>query len=850
MRNVEPRAFSLLFTLLAIVPAAASAQAPFSRLQYLTDRLPTGLAVADLNGDGIVDIATANSMPSNTASLLFGLGGGEFALPVNYPAGNGANCIIVADLNADSVADLLVANRYAPFVTILTGTGGGAFSVSSLSTPVNPYDAAAGDFNNDGLLDIIASNTVAKTQTLYVANGFGGYVLSASVGLSAEGRNIAAVDWNGDGYLDMVGTSTFSNCCGSIVFNFGNGAGTFPTGVGLSVGMDPRGFVVEDLNNDNILDIAIVETASNDVRIFQGGPTFGLPTVYPAWTQPLDITINDMNNDGKRDLIVSTAASTVGVLVSTGTGFVPAGLFQVGAMPNEVFVGDVSGDGNIDIVTANSSATAVSVLKGFGNGNFEQPLYFSGLTNTANVIAGDFNLDGRLDAAYPSMFYNIFGVSLGDGGGGFGARTSFTGGVGLHGVVAGDLNNDSKLDIGSIVYNNNRLNYSLGDGAGNFGAPKGNPVGTNPSSAALGDLNSDSYPDIVVANSNDNKISLLLSNGVGGYQNATSVVVGSFAVYATLGDVNNDGLLDAACSVSNAGASVSILLGNGAGGLTPHAAVPTGTGPGFLLIEDVTADGSADLLVAQHVPAQVTFYMGNGTGNFVNTTFISIGVTPTQMILADVNRDGKQDLVVGHTNNFSVLYSGDGIGNFTYSSVLMGVYDRAADFNNDGLPDLIGTSAGGGYNNKFIVNINNGGTPAGVALFGTGTPGCGGKLGINSASPPNINNQNFGIVTSNAPLKSLGALIITDVQDAAGQDVFSIGALLHVDLLLSNQIFLLDIYSDPSGVGFAAAPVPNDTNLINQNFYAQTLWVETGDVCTLSPYGFVSSRGLALTILP
>ena len=88
------------------------------------------MQVADLNGDGIPDIVTAN-YGSDTVSVLLGNGNGTFQPQQTFAAGSGPASVAVADLNGDGKLDLVVGNRNASTVSVLLGNGNGTFQPRS-----------------------------------------------------------------------------------------------------------------------------------------------------------------------------------------------------------------------------------------------------------------------------------------------------------------------------------------------------------------------------------------------------------------------------------------------------------------------------------------------------------------------------------------------------------------------------------------------------------------------------------------------------------------------------------------------------------------------------------------------
>src|SRR5207245_2522825 len=129
---------------------------------YAVGIRPISVAVGDFNGDGHVDLAVANVGTPNSGSdgslsILLGKGDGTLAAAQTYLTGSAPSSVAVADFNGDGILDLGVANHLYPngAVTILLGNRDGTFQ-AGVRFPVSPYPSfvAAGDFNGDGHPDL------------------------------------------------------------------------------------------------------------------------------------------------------------------------------------------------------------------------------------------------------------------------------------------------------------------------------------------------------------------------------------------------------------------------------------------------------------------------------------------------------------------------------------------------------------------------------------------------------------------------------------------------------------------------------------------------------------------------
>ena len=202
---------------------------------------PQGIVAMDFNGDGKADLAvtSANTNSSNyVVTILLGNGDGTFTLGQAYNTGNGDQSIVGGDFTGDGIPDLAVANYYDATVTILVGNGDGTFGapaaqVALPATGAGPFAIVAGDFNNDGKLDLATANFHASTVTILLGNGDGTFTAASSVPATGSGPDgIVAGDFNGDGLLDII-TANYQTTAQSILLGSTNS--TTVTVGGLSI---------------------------------------------------------------------------------------------------------------------------------------------------------------------------------------------------------------------------------------------------------------------------------------------------------------------------------------------------------------------------------------------------------------------------------------------------------------------------------------------------------------------------------------------------------------------------------------------------------------------------------------
>ncbi len=150
--------------------------------------------------------------------------------------GNGAIAAAVGDFNGDGNIDLVTANQIDGTVSLLLGNGGGTFGAPfSINTGNVPYSVAVGDFNRDGLLDVAVVNSSDNNVAILLGDGTGKLRLlqKYSTGASSGPTSVITGDFNGDGILDLVTANSGSS---KVAVLLGNGDGTFQAAVPYATG--------------------------------------------------------------------------------------------------------------------------------------------------------------------------------------------------------------------------------------------------------------------------------------------------------------------------------------------------------------------------------------------------------------------------------------------------------------------------------------------------------------------------------------------------------------------------------------------------------------------------------------
>src|SRR5580765_6690340 len=125
----------------------------------------------------------------------------------DYPNDAGTRGIVVADFDGDGAVDLATANNTSQTVTIFLNrraTGGGFVRAHAYRVSAGPFGIAAGDFNGDGRVDLAVAAADADQIELLMGLGDGAFTRKAPIGAPGSPRGIAVADVNGDGKPDVI----------------------------------------------------------------------------------------------------------------------------------------------------------------------------------------------------------------------------------------------------------------------------------------------------------------------------------------------------------------------------------------------------------------------------------------------------------------------------------------------------------------------------------------------------------------------------------------------------------------------------------------------------------------------
>ncbi len=786
---------------------------------YPTDLYPQGVAVGDLDGDGKVDIVVANYY-LNTVSVYRNTstgGGVSFAARVDYTTGILPRSVAIADIDGDGKLDLAVANYSSNTISVLRNTGvSGTVSFAAkadYATGSNPQSVATGDVDGDGRPDLAVANYVSNTVSILRNTSTSGTVSFAAKLDYATGsgpQSVAIGDVDGDGKPDLA---VASNTVSVLRNTSTNGVVSFVTKADYPTGSGPQSVAIGDLDGDGKVDMAVANIYDNTISVFRSTSTSGVVSFaakvdYATGSSPYNISITDLNGDGKADLAVANSGSnTVSVfrnMSTSGTVALAAKAdYPTGVNPRSVAIGDLDGDGKPDLAIANYGSNTVYVLRnqvdapnitsftptnaGIGTTVTITGSNFTGTTAVslggvaatsftivsdavitamvAAVASGDVAVTTPKGTATMGGFYNGAVVpvisSFSPASGPIGTTVTITGtnfspvaanNIVYFGAVKAAVSAASNTSLTvtvpvgatyqSITITTNNLtayanksflvtfpSNSVGFTDASFTAKIDYTAGSGSQSVAIGDLDGDGKADMAVANYYAGTISLFRNTGVSGTVSFAAKVdyaTGSGPQTITIGDMDGDGKPDLAVAYANNSNTVSIYRNTSTSGTISFAAkvdYATGNTPYNVAIGDLDGDGKPDLAVANYGSGGISVLRNTGTIgtiSFAAKLDYATGGNPQSVFMGDVDGDGKLDVAVGNSNSnsVSILRNTGTTGLIAFAAKVdyasLGYFYSFSlgDVDGDGKPDL----AVAGYYDNIVSILRNTSTTGTVSF--------------------------------------------------------------------------------------------------------------------------------------
>jgi hypothetical protein len=408
-----------------------------------------GIAVADFNLDGKLDLAATNG----DYLRIFFSAGTTLSSEANY---RNSPCWTIAPPPIASAhfaggrwPDLAVGTNTG--VQIVKNLGQGVFyappaivvppgSESHTAAVIAPFDSTG---HEDIAVDVSGPEGGGDVVVLY-GDGTGRFPASfdPNVGFGLSG--FAVGDFNGDGKLDLAYYEIDSSGNGqqlATLLNSGHRSFTAGSFIDYVNGQSP---IAGDFNNDGYSDFAIADGSNIDVYLNNGNGTYSGPQSYAAGSSPTFLLQADINKDGNRDILAADSeGKQIVVLLGNGNGtFQPARFVPLSAAPSKLIVGDFNGDGKVDLAVA--CGKAIEILLGDGKGNFSWFATYNQKLTVTSLAQAQLRRNGIEDILFTS---GSLGILYGKGNGSFGSPTTYTVGAYPIDVVASDFNEDGSPDV-------------------------------------------------------------------------------------------------------------------------------------------------------------------------------------------------------------------------------------------------------------------------------------------------------------------------------------------------------------------------------------------------------------------
>ncbi len=606
---------------------------------------------------GLVVTAAATEVPFGDRILLED----DYLTPTSVTTG---------DFDGDGLVDIVAAGFYDTTIAWWRSLGGGSFTRYDIASSVTDiYDVEVADINGDGYPDVVVTSAGTTDAVGWFENDGTPLVGSWALRLIAYpfdgAAGTAMGDLDGDGTLDVAAVAGGAGVV-SVAFNI-NG-----TGIGWSYETVDSSFAgaswvsVGDLDRDGDLDIAAAAKTSGEVSWWSRDPGGVTWTEHPITVvdSAAVMELVDMDRDGDLDALGVGNGRTIRWWENdgTGAGWTEHTIGNPDADVQAAYPADLDLDGDQDIIYSTAGTDGVGWFENIeGDGlTWEIHIFDTGFNAVVDIAAADFNGDGDLDLVAVSSPNNEVAcwdnVSIHRSASfpGSGQLTDATDHV--SDLVAADVDGDGDLDLLTAEWGSEQVGW-LENVAGDGSSWLLNSIGTSfvANAVAAGDLDGDGLIDVVGAS--DATLLWWSADGSGGWTE-NSIPASQFTKNALeVADLDGDGDLDIILGSYSDG--VDWFENSGAGATWTERYISGGHpyDADSIVVADIDGDGDPDVGVANSDSVKWSPNDLSGSGFFGAGIEVAASLTNSRAIAAgDIDGDGDLDFASLDQGTDSVMW--------------------------------------------------------------------------------------------------------------------------------------------------------------------------------------------------
>ena len=428
----------------------------------LTVKVPIGATYLPITVTNTAkNLMAASAKPFSVSYTCGNISSTSMAGKVDFTAGGSPYNVSLGDIDGDGNADIVSTNYTGTSVSVYRNTSkSGSITTSSFASKVDyttgsssapsPFGLALADIDGDGKLDMLVTNYVDNSVSVFRNNASSGSISSSSFDTKVEfstgttPSDIAIADLDLDGKVDMV-VSDFSDNTISVYRNISSSGSistsSFDSRVSFTTNTNPYSISIADVDGDGKLDISVANRNGTCVSVFRNNASSGGFSTK-SFSTSVDFSTGsgselhklvhaDLDGDGKLEMCVSDWNGGVFVFRNTSTSgsitsssFASNVNFSVGSIPRGLALGDLNGDGKVDILASNWNSGSISVLRNtsssgtINSGSFASAVDYTAGANPRSIVMGDVDGDGKPDlvitnlgAATISVYRNLSGFS-------------------------------------------------------------------------------------------------------------------------------------------------------------------------------------------------------------------------------------------------------------------------------------------------------------------------------------------------------------------------------------------------------------------------------------------------------